>query len=229
MTRLSESGIISPNQMAEALQEQLGLFAPRRGGMRVGAGRKPAAGKRARVAHRRRPRLSRHHPVHAVLRVREDVTNLRGPAFSTLLHCFKQGRARPGFRLVHFSVQSNHLHFIIEADDAPALARGMQALAIRIARNLNQILDRHGQVFEDHYFAAQMKSPAQVRHTLRYVFRNDEHHAGRALPGQDPRASEPYFGLAELPPDAPVAAAQTWLLTVGFRRERGKSWPGPAS
>ena len=204
---------------------QIPLFKPPRGGARKGAGRKRDPAKRPRVPHRKRPKLSRHHPVHAVLRVCGDVTNLRGPAFGTLKHCFRQGRARPGFRLVHFSVQSNHLHLIVEADDAVALARGMQALAIRIARSLNQVLSRTGPVFEDHYFAEQLKKPAQVRHTLRYVFRNAEHHTGRAPRGFDSRASEMFFEAKALPDDSPVAAPKTWLLTIGFRRVRGRPWP----
>ena len=212
---------------APSTDPQLGLFRRARGGKRAGAGRKRNPDRRPKVPHRARPRLSRHHPVHVVLRLLGSVTNLRGPAFSTLLHCFRLGRSRPGFRLVHFSVQSNHLHLIVEADDRVALARGMQALAIRIAKNLNQVLFREGRVFEDHYFAEQLKSPAQVRHTLRYVFRNVEHHEKSSLAGADPRASEMYFELRELPEDAPVAAASSWLLTVGWRRERGKPWGAP--
>ena len=159
------------------------------------------------------------------MRIRADVTNLRGPAFGTLKHCFRKGRARPGFRLVHFSVQSNHLHLIVEADDEVALARGLQALAIRIAKNLNQVLSRTGRVFEDHYFAEQLKKPAQVRHTLRYVFRNAEHHSGRAPAGFDSRASEMFFEVKDLPEEAPVVGPKTWLLTIGFRRVRGRPWP----
>jgi REP element-mobilizing transposase RayT len=158
--------------------------------------------------------------VHAVLRVRDDVTNLRGPVFSTLLFCFRAMKRRAGFRLVHFSVQSNHIHLIVEASDERALSRAMQSLAIRIARNLNQVLTRRGRVFDDHYFSEQLKGPRQVRHTLRYVFRNFEHHTGRK--GPDGRASEMYLQVREVPPHAPVALPRTWLLTVGWRRIKGR-------
>ena len=52
-----------------------------------------------------------------MLRVRGDVSNLRGPAFGAVKDCFRKGRARPGFRLVHFSVQSNHVHAVAEGDE----------------------------------------------------------------------------------------------------------------
>jgi REP element-mobilizing transposase RayT len=158
--------------------------------------------------------------------VRDDVTNLRGPAFGTVLHCFRAVAGRPGFRIVHYSVQSNHLHLIVEAEDTHALSRGVQALAIRLAKNLNQALSRTGQVFSDHYFAEQMKSPAQARHTLRYVLRNIEHHRGRKLDRPDSRSSSVYFDVEAVPIDAPVVAPQTWLLRAGWRRaSRSKAPP----
>jgi len=37
---------------------------------------------------------------------------------------FGDGCDRLGFRLVHYSIQGNHLHLIVEAQDEKALARG---------------------------------------------------------------------------------------------------------
>jgi REP element-mobilizing transposase RayT len=204
--------------MKVASQSEFGFA--RRGGRRPGAGRKLAPGKRRSVSHKKRPSLKRRHPVHVVMRLRSDVTNLRGPAFGTVLFCLREIARRTGFRVVHFSVQSNHLHLIVEADDEVALSRGMQALAIRIAKNLNQALARSGSVFSDHYFAEQMRSPAQVRHTLRYVLRNRDHHAGHALGRPDSRSSEDYLAAIALPANAPVSMPATWLLTVGWRTRK---------
>jgi REP element-mobilizing transposase RayT len=55
--------------------------------------------------------------------------------------------AKPFFRVVEFNVLSNHIHLICEADDAVALARGVQGLAIRLARRLNTALKRKGTLF----------------------------------------------------------------------------------
>ena len=190
----------------------------RRGGQRRGAGRKLAPGKRRSVSHKARPALKSRHPAHVVLRTRGDVCNLRGPAFGTVLHCFRAMRGRGGFRIVHYSVQSNHIHLLVEAQDERALARGMQSLSIRIAKNLNQALSRSGSVFADHYFAEQMKTPAQVRHTLRYVLRNVDHHRGRSRGRLDSRASETYLSVEAFAADAPVSRPQTWLLRIGWQR-----------
>ncbi len=132
-----------------------------RGGYRPGAGRpkKPGAG----VPHVRRPALAARHPVHVTARVCAEAAQLRSRAcFRVVASCIGEGCQRDGFRLVHFSVQSNHLHLIVEARDAIALARGIQGLSIRIAKAVNRALDRRGKVFA----AGKCDDPCETRRTI---------------------------------------------------------------
>src|SRR6266851_3537755 len=71
-------------------------------------------------------------------------------------------RERFGMRLVHFSVQGNHIHLLIETTDKQALARGMQGLTIRLAKALNRVMGRHGRVFEDHYHSRVVRRPTEA-------------------------------------------------------------------
>jgi REP element-mobilizing transposase RayT len=183
------------------------------GGKRKGAGRKRRQKRRA-VSHAPRPELAgKSHPVHTVLRTCVGCWNLRSRrALAALAPALTSGSERFGFRLVHYSIQGNHLHLIVEADDQRALSRGMQGLTIRLAKALNRMMARHGRVFADHYFARILKTPREVAHAVRYVLENRQHHAtelGIALPEgyRDPFASA-----------APVVASRTWLLSVGWRR-----------
>lgn len=43
------------------------------------------------------------------------------------------GRRRE-FRVIHFSIQADHAHFLVEADGRAALGRGMMAVGSRLAR-----------------------------------------------------------------------------------------------
>jgi REP element-mobilizing transposase RayT len=79
-------------------------------------------------------------------------------------------------RVVHLSVQSNHLHLIVETTGRQALAHAVQGLAIRLARGYNRAFGRHGRVFGDRYFARALKTPEAVRNALRYVLLNESHH-----------------------------------------------------
>ena len=179
------------------------------GGKRKGAGRKPA-GERARDKHQKREILKRRFPVHVTVRMRDEVWRLRsGRCFRALRACFAGSSARPDFKTIHYSIQGNHIHFIIEAEDERALTSGMRSLNARIANALNAVMKRKGRVLADRYHARILKTPTETAKTLRYVLRNYEHHLRRVLPAhwRDPFATA----------NAPFAAPNTWLLAMATK------------
>src|SRR5207248_9975535 len=118
--------------------------------------------------------------------------------------------SRRGFRVVHFSVQGDHLHLIAEADDRASLGRGVRGLAIRVARAVNRALGRRGAVCADRYHARALTSPRAVRHGL--IVDRRKHSAGER--GLGPRSSAPWItgwrnALATLPGPPPVVGART--------------------
>ena len=129
--------------------KQLPLDLPARGGKRKGAGR-PPNGEKAGVSHLRREQFPARHPVHVTLRTLPGVGFLRGHRrHRAIKEAIREAQERFGLRVIHYSIQGNHLHLIVEAPDARQLARGIQGLAIRVAKALNRIADRVGRVFAD--------------------------------------------------------------------------------
>ena len=201
------------------------------GGRRAGAGRKPS-GKhvvggeaRAGVPHRRKAALSRRHPVHVTLRLRAGLPSLRRRGeYGVLLGAFASGCEGFGFRLVHFAVLGNHLHLMTEAEDRRAHTRGMQGLAIRIAKRLNKLWGRRGKVFADRFHGRELHTPREVHGALHYLLHNARKHGYRIGPdGPDPYSSGTWFdGWHDFQRDrvwpAPLAAARSWLLLRGWRR-----------
>jgi REP element-mobilizing transposase RayT len=137
--------------------------------------------------------------------------------------------ARDKVRVVEYSVLSNHLHFIVEAKHASALSRGMQALAIRIAKGLNRVSGRNkGRVFEDRFHCRILKTPLEVKRALVYVINNFRRHAwqaGRKIAAAwiDPCSSGPWFdGFCDRQPRrSPQSrvhqAPRTWLAREGWK------------
>src|SRR6202165_778548 len=165
------------------------------GGKRLGAGRKRKDGTRDRgVSPPRRPPLASRHPVGITLKVRRDVASLRAPAsVSALRRALEAIRSRSGFRVVHFSIQSNHVQLLVEAHDRVALSRGMQALQIRAARALKLAQSRRGRVFADRFHARILRTPTEVANVRGYVLANlAVHHArsGDDRRGEDKLTSE---------------------------------------
>ena len=206
--------------------EQLGLKFVARGGKRRGAGRKPT-GANAGMPHRPRPPLAGRFPVHVTLRVHAHVWSLRSRrSFRRIAAAFKGIRGRQSFRLAEYAILGNHLHLIVEASDERSLARGMQALEIRIAKGLNKMMGRRGAVFADRYHAHILRTPTEVANALGYVRGNFAVHAarrGEAAPAGPDEYSSAALVARALPrgQDGPlVSAPRTWLLDLGWRRAR---------
>ncbi|WP_394841412.1 transposase [Pendulispora brunnea] len=138
------------------------------------------------------------------------------------------------FRVLHFSVQHDHIHFIVEADDKASLSGGMRGLSIRLARAINRGLARCGPVWKERYHAHELTRPREVRNALLYVLMNHRKH-GASIAWLDARSSAAWFegwrkddlfehalrdldGLTGLTP--PVQPARTWLTREGWRRHR---------
>ena len=131
----------------------------------------------------RRPDFAARNPLHITQRVQPGVGYLRTQSrFEFIRRALHEASGKFGMQVVHFSIQGNHLHLIVEADGREALARSMKGLAIRLALGLNRLAQRHGAVFADRYYARVLVSPRDVANTLRYVIDNYRKHALETLP-----------------------------------------------
>jgi REP element-mobilizing transposase RayT len=158
---------------------------------------------------------------------------------------------RTEFRIVHLSIQRDHVHLIVEASGKGALATGMQGFAISAAKQIKRaIRERTGKrrkdaVFTDRYHPHVLKTPTEVRRAIAYVINNWRRHgedraAVVAAWSIDLFSSAPSFdGWAQQPRDRPpptyeplvVTRPLGWLLAVGWRRAGGpialRAVPGP--
>jgi hypothetical protein len=196
----------------------------RRGGKRRGAGRKLVA-RRPTPPHRPRAPHQARWPVHVTLRVRDALPSLRSARVFPVLQRSLAASHKTAFRVVHFSVQTDHVHLVVEGDHPVALARGLQGLAVRCAKAVNRAVKRRGSLWRSRYHSHALRTPTEARRGFVYVLLNFRKHL-RAAPGVDPRSSGAWFGgwrHASRPPrDAsPVATPRTWLAAVGWRRAGG--------
>lgn len=194
------------------------------GGWREGAGRPAKEGSENKG---RRQRFSRATVCHVTIKVRRELPSLRrrdvARRVATALWI---GARNDGFRLVHFSIQGNHVHLIVEASCWRALSKGMHALKIRVARAINAALQREGSVFCERYHARLLQTPTEIRNALRYALNNRRRHIAYRLDPAwvDPLSTARWFdGYRDRDPDDnnPMPRARTFLLATGWRRGRG--------
>src|SRR5262245_28110545 len=187
---------------------QLSLPPPRTwGGRRAGAGRRPTPGRRPGVPHRPRPEHRAANPLHVTLRATDTVRCLRAARVFPAVRRGLAAASHRGFRIIHFSVQNDHIHLLIEAEDGARLSRGMRGLTIRLARAVNRALGRRGAVWGDRYHVRTLATPRAVRHALVYVLMNFKKHQ-TAVGEVDPCSSAAWF--------------DGWRAEVGTREPLGR-------
>ena len=189
-------------------------------------------GRERRTAHVRRS--GRHVPAHITIRAANGLPSLRQQAVAKAIgHVIRTMRTvREDFRIVEFSIQSNHVHLIVEADDDKVLSSAIRSFEARVSKMLNHhvLRRKRGRVWGDRYFRVDLASPRQARHALAYVLQNGQHHGVVAAGVKDPissaRWSDRYVTRAELPPDTSLTSpSRTYMLNVLWE----KRWPGAIS
>lgn len=149
-----------------ARQLKLNLYNGSWGGRRPRAGRKRIHSKG--VAHRTRERINHRTPLHINFKFRTLIKNK--VALKILKRAIINARSH-GLRVIHFSMQSNHLHFIVEADSNEILTRGMRSLTITFAKGIEK-----GRIQIERYHLHVLKTLQETRNAIRYVLFNQQKH-----------------------------------------------------
>lgn len=214
------------------MTRQLELFVAanaKRGSRR---GRRPRPERVGFVPHVTRPTHEWKHPVHVTIRRVANAPNLRAQSvYAAIERELTALKARYG-RLIHFSIQADHIHLMVESHDRKTLSRQMQLLFSRIARSVNRVARRRGSLFRDRHHRHDLRTPTETRRALVYILFNTRKHAV-GYQWMDPHCSMRWFDgwaperapgqglLKRLGPGAPVTEPRTWLASVGWRRAGG--------
>ena len=209
-----------------SLQLALDLRPRRRdGSLRKKVGRKPKHD--ASLRHRMRPLLSRHTPLLVTLKAQPHLPSFREEVLLKALMRAVRLTRREDFRIVEFSIQADHLHLIVEAEDKSALSRGMKSFTVRCNRLFNAALGRRGPLWNgQRYHRRDLETPRQVRNALVYCLCNfRKHHRPNACAPVDHASSGPWFvGWLDWPvtlamnDERPSSLPRSYLLREGWRK-----------
>lgn len=196
------------------------------GGKRRGAGRKNRTGM---VNHMKREEVAAKYPMHITMRIKKGAISLRGPKMTK---AFKAGLSKAknaGLGVVHYAVESNHVHLFAESDSNESLRSGMSSFGSSFGKAIRKATGGKGSVFQGRYHLRVLKSPRQTKNALAYVLLNHSKHEG-SIPYPDDHSSACYFSdwksllggryrvlPAEEPPEF-LSAAQSWLGRKGWRK-----------
>jgi REP element-mobilizing transposase RayT len=198
------------------------------GGKREGSGRKRSR-YRLDAPHRSRPTFTSPAPVHVTMRAEKWMFGFRSDAvYRVLLVVLARYVTWADFRIVHLSIQDNHLHLIVEADNSAALEGGMRSFTINAARAINAAFGNDGRVFF-RYHSTVIRTRRYARNVIAYVLGNWRRHKqdfanGRLLDAMLDRYSSAIsfdgwnqrFAIPDGYVPVPVVSPTTQLLSKGW-------------
>jgi REP element-mobilizing transposase RayT len=170
-----------------------------------GAGRPVTLSKKelmTKIYHRSRPEIPRARPVHVTIKSNKNIIpNLRSKVFYKEI---RQGMKRArilGIRIIHFSVQRDHVHMLIEAENKKQLGESMRALSISLSKRFSFTLKKKVKALKNRYHLHILKSLQEIKNATNYILHNGQKHGitdvhdfySTAINFSDFRASDAFF------------------------------------
>ena len=147
---------------------QLSLLNPKR------AGRKPIHDKGIR--HIRRERFERESSFHITIKVREDKSDLQNKMIlKALHHAIMKARAK-SLKVIHYTLEYNHIHMLVEAFNQEQLSNCMQSFGVTLAKMINKVKFKKGGVYKHRYHLRRLISVMELKNVLKYIFNNGIKH-----------------------------------------------------
>lgn len=138
------------------------------------AGRKPIHD--SGIRHTSRPLLKRAASLHLTIKVLRNKAEIKNKSVLKLLkHAIQRARLQ-GLKVIHYSLEYDHVHLLIEADNNASLGKGMQALGVTMAKGINRLKRLKGAVYKHRYHFRQISSPRQLKYVMNYIFKNGMKH-----------------------------------------------------
>lgn len=148
-----------------------------------GAGRKAKVDKGIR--HTKREEFFRPSSLHLTIKVRKTSAEIKSKAVLKVLHRAILRARSKGLRMIHYTLEYDHVHLLVEASSNQQLHSGMQAFGICFAKGINKVKGRKGNVYKHRYHLHLLRSAREVKNVLHYILKNGIKH-GRTYCAVDP-------------------------------------------
>jgi hypothetical protein len=126
------------------------------------------------IRHIKREEITRNMPLHLTVKLNQaDIQNkiiLKG-----LRHAIMRARLQ-GLKIIHYSLEQNHIHIYAECSDNIILGKAMKALGVSFVKKINSYFSRKGSCYKTRYHLRILRSASEVKNVLNYILKNGIKH-----------------------------------------------------
>lgn len=139
-----------------------------------GAGRKPIHDKGIR--HISREIIERPSSLHITIKVRANKADIQNKKILKALHRAIMRARFKSLKVIHYTLEYNHVHLLVECASNYRLGRAMQAFGICFAKAINKAKLSKGTVYKHRYHLRKIRSAQDLKRVINYIFSNGIKH-----------------------------------------------------
>lgn len=128
------------------------------------------------IRHTARPLIKKASALHITIKVKKIKADIKNKSVLKLLHRGIANARKQKLRIIHFTLEYDHIHLLIEADNNLILGKGMKALGVTLAKGVNRLKKQKGDVYKHRYHFRKIENLIQYKRVLNYIFTNGIKH-----------------------------------------------------
>lgn len=128
------------------------------------------------IRHTSRPLLKRLSSLHLTVKIKKNKAGIKNKSVLRILRRAILNARRQGLRVIHYSLEYDHIHLLIEADNNHILNKGMQSFGVTFSKAINRMRKLKGGVYKHRYHFRQISSSKELKNVLGYIFTNGIKH-----------------------------------------------------
>lgn len=129
------------------------------------------------IRHLKRAQINRPMPLHLTIKLKkaymQNGQNVQNKHI--LKHAIKRARIM-GLKIVHYSLEHDHVHLYTECESNVILTKAMKAFGVSLAKNINKYFSSKGQVYKTRFHLRILKSASEVKNVINYILKNGIKH-----------------------------------------------------
>jgi REP element-mobilizing transposase RayT len=128
------------------------------------------------IRHTKRPYIKKPASLHLTIKVKKNKAEIKNKSVLKILKRAIFNSRKQGLKVIHFSLEYDHVHLLIEAENNHTLGKGMQAFGVTLSKAINRLKKLKGGVYKHRYHFRQISSTRDLKRVMNYIFTNGIKH-----------------------------------------------------
>lgn len=128
------------------------------------------------IRHIKREKFYKSRSLHLTIKVRENKADIQNKRIlKALHHAIIRARLKK-LKIIHYTLEYNHVHLLVEAENHHVAHQAMQALGISLSKAINKIKRKTGTVYKYRYHLRKITGLRDLKNVTNYIFNNGIKH-----------------------------------------------------